>query len=86
MLRPDERNENGKRTNSTTSIKDHVANGWSSCQKSKYISCTKSKEKIFQFALTIRRKEMYLKKRIIKIDKSKLGCNVEIVELTDTSN
>ena len=34
--------------------------------------------------MTLRRKEMYLKKTIIKIDKSKVGCNVEIVELTDT--
>ena len=89
MLRPDEDHGNGitpKDINSTTSINDHVAYGSSSFQKSKYISCTKSEEKVFEFASIIRRKERHLKRTIIKIDKSKLGCNVDIVDLTDTSN
>ena len=89
MLRPGEDHENGitaKDINSTTSINDHVAYGSSSCQKSKYISCTKSEEKVFEFASIIRRKERHLKRTIIKIDKRKIGCNVDIVDLTDTSN
>lgn len=89
MLRPGEDHENGitaKDINSTTSINDHVAYGSSSSQKSKYISCTKSKEKVFTFASLIRKRERSQKRMIIKIDKSKLGCNVDIVDLTDTSN
>ncbi|XP_062607730.1 uncharacterized protein LOC134269544 [Saccostrea cucullata] len=74
-----------KNRNSSTSLEDHVCSGSSSSIESKFISCSKSLDKIKLFAGMIRRRWRNELRHIVRIDRTLMGSDVEVIDLTDTS-
>ncbi|XP_062586003.1 uncharacterized protein LOC134247687 [Saccostrea cucullata] len=88
LLRPDETYNSGifpKNRHSYTSLEDHVSSGSRSTIGSKFISCSKSLEKIMRFARMIRRSWRHEVRHIVRIDRTLMGSDVEEIDLTDTS-
>lgn len=86
LLRPDESLNHGiepKDPNSDTTIDDHVACGSGDGFKSKYISCSKTRTGINRFASFIRRTSRFQLRYIVRIDKTKLGEDCKIYDLTE---
>lgn len=88
MLRPGESLNHGiepKDLNSDTTIDDHVACGSRDGFKSKYISCSKTRTGINRFASIIRWTSRFQLRYIVRIDKTKLGEDCKIYDLTEES-
>ncbi|XP_062607726.1 myb-like protein X [Saccostrea cucullata] len=88
LLRPEETYNYGifpKNRHSSTSLEDHVRSGSSSNIRSKFISCSKSLDKIRLFAGMIRRSLRHELRHIVRIDRTLMGSDLEEIDLTDTS-
>lgn len=85
LLRPDEEFTRGilpKSNSSCTTVETHVASGSSSHIKSKYVSCSKSLESVKNFARGIRRTWRSEMRYIVEINRTLLGDDVEVIDLT----
>lgn len=71
--------------NSNTTIDDHVACGSSDFVRSRYISCSKTRESIGRFAYIIKRDLRSQLRYIVRIDKTKLDDDCKIYDLTEES-
>ncbi|XP_062621619.1 uncharacterized protein LOC134283179 [Saccostrea cucullata] len=88
LLRPAETYITGifpKNIHSSTSLEDHVSRGSSCSIASKFISCSKSLDKIKEFARIIRKGWRHELRYIVRIDRTLMGTDVEEIDLTDTS-
>lgn len=88
LLKPNEDCNHGlrpKNFNSNTSIDDHVAYGSGDFEESKYISCSKTRDGINKFASIIKKNQRSQLRYIIRIDKTKLGDDCIIYDLTEES-
>ncbi|XP_052693425.1 uncharacterized protein LOC128171695 [Crassostrea angulata] len=88
LLRPGESYNMGiepKNVYSNTSINNHVANGSSNGLKSRYISCSKTRDAINRFASYINPALRFQLRHIVRIDKTKLDDDCEIYDLTEES-
>lgn len=70
---------------SETSIDYHVSFGSRDFVRSKYISCSKTRSGIRNFAAIIKRALRSQLRYIVRIDKTKLGDDCEIIDLTNES-
>lgn len=85
LLRPDESYAHGikpKNVYSNTTIDYHVSNGSSDDVRSRYISCSKTRSGISNFAYLIRKAARFEERHIVRIDKTKLGDDCKIFDLT----
>lgn len=88
LLKPYEDYNHGlrpKNFNSNTSIDYHVAHGSGDFVESKYISCSKTRDGIKEFASIIKKDLRYQLRYIIRIDKTKLDDDCKIYDLTEES-
>lgn len=88
LLRPGECYNKGiepKNVYSNTSINYHVAKGSSDGVKSRYISCSKTRDAINRFASYIKQPLRFQLRHIVRIDKTKLDDDCEIYDLTEDS-
>lgn len=88
LLKPSEDYNHGlrpKNFNSNTSIDYHVAHGSGDFVESKYISCSKTRDGIKEFASIIKKDLRYQLRYIIRIDKTKLDDDCKIYDLTEES-
>ncbi|XP_011440241.3 uncharacterized protein [Magallana gigas] len=86
LLRPSESYNKGiepKDVYSNTSINEHVACGSSDGVKSKYISCSKTRDAIRRLASYIKPALRSQLRHIVRIDKTKLDDDCEIYDLTE---
>lgn len=88
LLRPGESYNMGiipKNVYSNTSINNHVAHGSSDGVKSRYISCSKTRDAINRFASYIKPALRFQLRHIVRIDITKLDDDCEIYDLTEDS-
>lgn len=74
-----------KNVYSNTSINNHVAYGSSDGVKSRYISCSKTRDAIYRFASYIKPVLRFQLRHIVRINETKLDDDCEIYDLTEDS-